>query len=231
MTGECQVMVYPAVTQLPFIRQDPSLDLVERNSLNTAFLALNTGKAPFNDVRVRQALAMAIDRQTLLQAVYYDSGQKADNLLLGVAWAGAVGLVTLGAGGSLLREWRLLRRLRSRQDERSRALDLLAQPSPGEGLAYCKQLARETGAMEGEGYQRWLADIDSHHNDAELLRLYSRQVLSGQDALAHACISRWSGEAAVLVAISPLASVDMLLILWRSLKMVEGIARCYGILV
>jgi len=87
MTGECQVMVYPAVTQLPFIRQDPSLDLVERNSLNTAFLALNTGKAPFNDVRVRQALAMAIDRQTLLQAVYYDSGQKADNLLPPLSWA------------------------------------------------------------------------------------------------------------------------------------------------
>ncbi len=155
--------------------------------------------------------------------------QLMDNLLLGVAWAGAVALVSLGASGSVLREWRLLRRLRRRQDARARSESLLAEPGLGEGRAFCEQLARETGLLNSESYQRWLADIDSHHDDAELLRLYSRQVLSTQDALAHACVSRWSGEAAVLVAISPLASVDMLLILWRNLKMVEGIARCYGI--
>ncbi len=87
LTDECQVMAYPAVTQLPFIRQDPQLKLVVRDSLNTAFLALNTRKAPFRDVRVRRALAMAIDRQTLLQAVYFDSGQAARGMLPPLSWA------------------------------------------------------------------------------------------------------------------------------------------------
>ncbi len=37
------------------------------------------------------------------------------------------------------------------------------------------------------------------------------------------------GEAAVLVALSPLATVDMMLMLWRNLRMIEDIADVYAI--
>ncbi|ABW15696.1 extracellular solute-binding protein family 5 [Parafrankia sp. EAN1pec] len=44
------------------------------------FMALNTRRAPFDDVRARQALAAAIDRDALNQAVYSGTGEPVDTL-------------------------------------------------------------------------------------------------------------------------------------------------------
>ncbi|MBM4309647.1 MAG: ABC transporter substrate-binding protein [Deltaproteobacteria bacterium] len=43
--------------------------------LNTYYLGLNCGRAPFSDARVRQALNCAIDRQTMLAAILDGRGQ------------------------------------------------------------------------------------------------------------------------------------------------------------
>ena len=87
ITGECQVMAYPAASQLPFIRKQPNLMLDVEGNLNTAFLAINTERRPFNDPQVRQAIAMGINRDKLLNAVYYDSGEWASSLLPPISWA------------------------------------------------------------------------------------------------------------------------------------------------
>lgn len=87
LTGECQVMAYPAASQLTFIRKQSRLMLDVEGNLNTAFLAINTEKRPFNDPRVRQAIAMGINRDNLLNAVYYDSGEWANSLLPPMSWA------------------------------------------------------------------------------------------------------------------------------------------------
>ena len=63
------------------IDKDSHLDLSVQSGMNVAFLALNTRKAPFNKVQVRQALASAINVQNLLQAVYFETGQSAASLL------------------------------------------------------------------------------------------------------------------------------------------------------
>ncbi len=87
LTGECQVAAFPAASQIDFIAQKTDLKLDIQTNLNTSFLALNTDKPPFNQLKVRQALAMAINRRKLLDAIFYDTADEADSLLPASSWA------------------------------------------------------------------------------------------------------------------------------------------------
>ena len=87
LTGECQVMAYPAASQLDYIRKQPELILDEESGLNSTFLTLNLKKKPFSDLRVRQAIAMGINRDNLLKAVYFGTGEWASSLLPPISWA------------------------------------------------------------------------------------------------------------------------------------------------
>ncbi|WP_323944798.1 YcjF family protein [Aeromonas hydrophila] len=149
--------------------------------------------------------------------------------LWGGAWLAASALVAAGTAGVVGREWLRLRTLKRRQDVRSRAEDLLAHQGVGQGQAFCEGLAERSGDKGREGYQTWLAQLDESHSDREVLTLYSQLVLGERDKLAQARVAKWSGEAAVLVALSPLATVDMMLMLWRNLRMIEDIADVYAI--
>ena len=64
------------------LEADPELDVVSKETLRTYFMYINEGKAPFDDVRVRQALSCyALDRQEIV-----------DTALEGVAGSAAVGI-------------------------------------------------------------------------------------------------------------------------------------------
>jgi ABC-type transport system substrate-binding protein len=52
------------------IEADPNLQLVVRDGLNTFYIGMNNTFTPFNDVKVRQAIAMGIDRQQIIGAFY-----------------------------------------------------------------------------------------------------------------------------------------------------------------
>lgn len=87
MTGECDVISLPAHSELDIIRERPGLELDEKSGLNVGFWAFNTSKPPFNNPEVRRALAMAIDKSTILEAVYFGSAIKAIGLLPPTSWA------------------------------------------------------------------------------------------------------------------------------------------------
>ncbi len=86
LTGECDVMAHPATSQLSVIKQHSELALSHATGMNVAVLAFNTEKPPFNDVRVRKALSLALNRADILQAVYFDIGSLAESLLPPVSW-------------------------------------------------------------------------------------------------------------------------------------------------
>ncbi|MFD2829625.1 ABC transporter substrate-binding protein [Corticicoccus populi] len=52
------------------INSNDVIELVEEESLRTNYLGINTQKAPFDDVKVRQAIDFAIDREALQQGIY-----------------------------------------------------------------------------------------------------------------------------------------------------------------
>lgn len=87
MTGECDVISLPAHSELDIIRERSNLVLDEKPGLNVGYWAFNTSKAPFDNPEVRRALAMAIDKTTILEAVYFGSAIKATGLIPPSSWA------------------------------------------------------------------------------------------------------------------------------------------------
>jgi dipeptide transport system substrate-binding protein len=85
--NECQIMAFPNLADLPAIKADAGLLLMEQPGLNIGYLAFNNQKPPFTDKRVRIAINMAIDKQAILQAVYQGAGQPAKNLIPPTMWS------------------------------------------------------------------------------------------------------------------------------------------------
>lgn len=87
LTGECDVLAYPAASQISILRDDPRLRLTLRPGMNIAYLAFNTRKAPLDRVEVRQALALAINNERLMESIYYGTAETAASILPRASWA------------------------------------------------------------------------------------------------------------------------------------------------
>ena len=85
--NECQVMPFPNPADLPRLKENKDITLMSKSGLNTGFLAFNTQKAPLDNVKVRQALAMAINKPAIINAVFQGTGTAAKNLLPPGVWS------------------------------------------------------------------------------------------------------------------------------------------------
>jgi dipeptide transport system substrate-binding protein len=85
--GECHVMPYPNPADMSAIRKDPNVTVLEQPGLNVGYLAYNTTKKPFDDVRVRKAVNMAINKQAIVDAVYLGTGIAAKNPIPPTQWS------------------------------------------------------------------------------------------------------------------------------------------------
>lgn len=142
----------------------------------------------------------------------------------------AGGIIVAGGIGALVAEWRRLYRLRERAETRDIARDLLTSHGVGQGRAFCERLARQARLDEGHpALQRWRASLHETHNDKEVLALYASLVQPVLDGQARREISRSAAESTLMIAVSPLALVDMAFIAWRNLRLINRIAALYGI--
>lgn len=85
--GLCHVMPYPDPKSLDAMRSNPDITVLEQAGLNVGYLAYNTSKPPFNDVRVRKALNMAINKDAIIRQVYQGTGTPAVNPMPPTQWA------------------------------------------------------------------------------------------------------------------------------------------------
>ena len=85
--GECHVMPYPNPADLDAMRKDANVTVLEQPGLNIGYLAYNTTKKPFDDVRVRKAINMAMNKKAIVEAVFLSSGVPATNPIPPTMWS------------------------------------------------------------------------------------------------------------------------------------------------
>ena len=85
--GECHLMPYPNPADLEQMKKDPSIHLMEQAGLNVGYLAFNVTKDHLKDVRVRQALSMAINKQAIIDSIFMGAGIIAKNPIPPTIWS------------------------------------------------------------------------------------------------------------------------------------------------
>ena len=84
--GEIHIADNLPPAELDELAKNPGLTIAEEISMNVAYLAMQTDKPPLDDVRVRQAIAMALDKQALIRVGYAGHAEAAINLLPKAMW-------------------------------------------------------------------------------------------------------------------------------------------------
>ncbi|MDC9592063.1 YcjF family protein [Xenorhabdus sp. IM139775] len=208
----------------------PELDAEEREGEFEG--AVNAALKPKRSFwrKVFSGAVLLLGVSVVAQCVHwiYQAWQQQDWIALGMTAAGS--MIVFAGIGSVMREWRRLYQLRQRTEERDVAKTLLQSHGIGKGKQFCEKLAGQAGIeQQHPALQRWQAAVHETHNDREIVMLYSQLVQPVLDRQAKKEISRSAAESALMIAVSPLAIVDMAFIAWRNIRLINRIAALYGI--
>ncbi len=137
-------------------------------------------------------------------------------------------LLVLGSFG--WREWRLWRRLQQNQQWQQAATRIANSVQFGEAQPLCQSIAAALpqDALSAGQLLMWQKAVTAEHTDQEQLQLFDTLVLAERDKQAQQLIWRASTDCSLAVAISPFALADMLLVIWRSSRMLRQLAVLYG---
>lgn len=86
LAGECHIALYPNLADKETIENSPNLDLIQSPVASTGFINFNFKQEKFQDKRVRQALAHAINMEPLVEVVYNGMGTVTGSLIPPPLW-------------------------------------------------------------------------------------------------------------------------------------------------
>ncbi|GAA0203309.1 TIGR01620 family protein [Kangiella japonica] len=140
------------------------------------------------------------------------------------------GVIVLSGAYSLYKGWRARRRFKKRQLQKETISGLLRVNSYGQADAVLREVSDDISSAAN--IDKLKQDYDNRkqqiHNDQELIQIYSSTILKGLDSAAIDIVTKHATEGAAMVALSPLAAVDMALVAWRSSKMIQQLSQLYG---
>ena len=126
-----------------------------------------------------------------------------------------------------LKLWRRLARNRQWQHSAERIRNSVQYGEAGKlCLAVAASLPSEPAITAA--VKQWQAALKDEHSDEEQLQLFDRFVLAHLDARAQQLIYRAATDTSMAVAVVPFALADMLLVLWRSSRLLRELAQLYG---
>jgi len=84
--GECHMVIEPSPADIPAMRKDSNLKVLEAPGLNVGYLAFNVKKKPFDKIEVRRAIYHALNRASYINAIYMGNAVMAKNPLPPTIW-------------------------------------------------------------------------------------------------------------------------------------------------
>lgn len=149
-------------------------------------------------------------------------------------WGALVGGLGTALAGSGLLAWRDLRRQRHRlsaleqlRAEMQAALREHDQRLAVDWLDRLQQVYADTPLATS--LQQACAGLDGSHSAEEVARRLNLQFYQPIDQQARQIIRQESVTTGVLVASSPWVAVDLLLVVWRNIRLMQRVAVCYGL--
>jgi len=124
-----------------------------------------------------------------------------------------------------------LRQLADAEALRAEVLELLAAPGYGRALPFLDRVYRTQRIHEDPAlaFRIFRAQVLDTHDDRQVLSLFAARELGPLDEAARRVVARAAIDAAVGVSVSPIAAIDALIAVLRSLRMVRDVARIYGL--
>jgi putative membrane protein len=150
---------------------------------------------------------------------------------LGGAFATLLALAAAGALGVVGREALSLRRLGRVDDLRIEGERLMMSEAHGQAedlLRQVERLYRDRQDLD-QPIWRFHDQASDALNDRERLELFAHTVFGPIDQAAYQIVKRSGRDVAVLTALTPIGVLDSLIVLVRTVSMMRGIARLYGV--
>lgn len=175
----------------------------------------------FGVAMIAQSVQWLIDTSQAHQWIYF-------------AFAIVFFLVSLTGVGAIINEWRKLIYLRKHQQYQQTSQQMLLEELPSndgeQTVKFCENLLTELKQLPtvSQSAERWKGQLNEAYNAKEVLYLFSENVLTPIDKQVKKLISKNAVENALIVAISPLAIVDVLMMAFRNIALVNKISKIYG---
>lgn len=80
-TGEAHIAEPLPVAVMDQVESSAAMDVYRNEGYGTEYIGFNVNKEPFNDVRVRKAIAHAIEMDSIIKGVFNNVGVKANSLM------------------------------------------------------------------------------------------------------------------------------------------------------
>jgi peptide/nickel transport system substrate-binding protein len=86
--GTVDIIEYAPVQDLPIFEQDEEITVTGNENTNIRYMGINVQREPFDQLEVRQAMAMAIDRGPIIDAAVFGYGTPTNVIFPASYWAG-----------------------------------------------------------------------------------------------------------------------------------------------
>ncbi|MGO1974781.1 MAG: ABC transporter substrate-binding protein [Propionibacteriaceae bacterium] len=83
---QAQINEFPPYSTIEGLRTTPNVQVETFDSSKINYINVNHREAPLNDVHVRRALSMALDRESMIDAVTYGNAQQATTFMSPALW-------------------------------------------------------------------------------------------------------------------------------------------------
>ncbi len=153
------------------------------------------------------------------------------SLVLGAAFSLLIGATAAALLSWIALEIRQIRKLGAVEAVRVHAAEAMARDGHGGAMSFLAEARRALAGRPAVArrFDRLEDMVLETMSDRDALELFRREILLPLDAEAYAAVRRAAQWTAIGVSASPVAGLDALIALWRSLRMIRQIAEVYGV--